>query len=76
MRLEEEASRSDVSRPIACSLKPGFVADKVMHRSLKPADVGSIPTDPTDKKATDLRLKAKGKFLKPLVLSLKPNPDL
>ena len=54
----------------------GIVADKVMHRSLKPADVGSIPTDPTDKKATDLRLQAKGEFLKPLVLSLKPNTDL
>ena len=25
----------------------GIVADKVMHRSLKPADVGSIPADPT-----------------------------
>ena len=27
----------------------GTVADKVMHRSLKPDDVGSMPTGPTDK---------------------------
>ncbi len=28
-------------------LTSGIVADKVMHRSLKPGHVGSIPTDPT-----------------------------
>ena len=47
-----------------------------MHRILNPANVGSIPTDPTEEEAKDLRLKAKGIFLMPLVLSLKPDLDL
>lgn len=31
----------------------GIVADKVMHRTLNPVDVGSIPTDPTEWVSTD-----------------------
>ena len=31
------------------AIRNGIVADRVMHRSLKPDDVGSMPTGPTDK---------------------------
>lgn len=65
-----------LSRRLGIQNTNGIVADKVMHRSLKPDNVGSIPTDPTHREAKDLRLQAKGEYLKPLVLSLKPNTDL
>ena len=45
----------------------GIVADKVMHRSLKPADVGSTPTDPTEKQVSGFRSQVSVNALKPEV---------
>ena len=49
----------------------GIVADKVMHRTLSPVDVGSMPTDPTAKQESGFRrpvsvnpLKSEARFLK------------
>lgn len=48
----------------------------VMHRSLKPADVGSIPTDPTDKQVSGFRNQVSVDALKPEVWFLKSDTDL
>lgn len=45
----------------------GIVADKVMHRSLNPVDVGSIPTDPTEKQVSGFRNQVSVNALKPEV---------
>ena len=45
----------------------GIVADKVMHRTLNPVDVGSIPTDPTEYKESGFRSQVSVVVLKPEV---------
>ena len=45
----------------------GIVADKVMHRTLNPVVVGSMPTDPTDKKVSGFRNQVSVNALKPEV---------
>ena len=46
VRLQAPGFRPQgIATPVAWSLEP--VADRVMHRSLKPDDVGSMPTGPT-----------------------------
>ncbi len=45
----------------------GIVADKVMHRTLNPVDVGSIPTDPTENKESGFRSQVSVVALKPEV---------
>ena len=42
----------------------GIVADKVMHRTLNPVDVGSIPTDPTEKQESGFRSQVSVNALK------------
>ena len=43
----------------------GIVADKVMHRTLNPVDVGSMPTDPTEKQVSGFGNQVSEKQLKP-----------
>ena len=45
----------------------GIVADKVMHRTLNPVDVGSMPTDPTEKQVSGFRNQVSVNALKPEV---------
>jgi hypothetical protein len=45
----------------------GVVADKVMHRTLNPVDVGSMPTNPTETQVSDVRSQVSVSALKPEV---------